>query len=57
MFGMEAVKKHMKIIYGGSINSENVGGFINLGNLDGMLVGGASLDVAGFQKVAQALTK
>lgn len=57
MLGMEAVKKHMKIIYGGSINSENVSGFINLDNLDGMLVGGASLNAEEFHKVAKTLIK
>lgn len=57
MFGVEAVKNHMKIIYGGSINSENVDGFIGLDNLDGLLVGGASLDAAEFRKVADVVKK
>lgn len=57
MFGMEVVKKHFKIIYGGSINPGNVGGFINLDNLDGMLVGGASLNPDDFYNVAKAVLK
>jgi len=57
MFGMAVVKKHFKIIYGGSINSENVDGFKNLDNLDGLLVGGASLDAEEFYKVVDAVVK
>jgi triosephosphate isomerase len=57
MFGMEMVKKNFKVIYGGSINSRNVKGFVNLENLDGMLVGGASLDAEEFYIVAEAVTK
>lgn len=55
MFGMTVVNNNFKIIYGGSINSKNVKGFVDLENLDGMLVGGASLDADEFFKVAQAL--
>lgn len=55
MFGEEAVKKNFKIIYGGSINSKNVHSFINLENLDGVLVGGASLDAEEFFNVVSIL--
>jgi triosephosphate isomerase len=55
MFGMSVVNNNFKIIYGGSINSKNVKGFVDLENLDGMLVGGASLDADEFFKVASAL--
>ncbi len=55
MFGMKIVNNNFKIIYGGSINSKNVKGFINLDNLDGLLVGGASLDADEFFKVAKAV--
>lgn len=57
MFGMRIVNNNFRIIYGGSINSKNVKGFINLENLDGMLVGGASLDAEEFYKVAKAVIK
>ncbi len=57
MFGMKIVKNNFKIIYGGSINSKNVKGFVGLENLDGMLVGGASLDVDEFYKVVKAIIK
>ncbi len=55
MFGMKIVNNNFKIIYGGSITSKNVKGFIHLDNLDGLLVGGASLDPDEFFKVAKAV--
>ena len=55
MFGMNVVNKNFKIIYGGSINPGNVSGFIDLENLDGMLVGGASLDAEEFYKVIKTV--
>lgn len=57
MFGMKIVNNNFKVIYGGSINSHNVKGFADLENLDGLLVGGASLDAEEFFKVAKAITK
>jgi len=57
MFGMKIVNNNFKIIYGGSINSKNVKGFADLDNLDGLLVGGASLDVEEFYKVAKVILK
>lgn len=57
MFGMDIAKKNFKIIYGGSINSGNVKNFVNLQNLDGMLVGGASLDADEFFKVVEMVTE
>ena len=56
MFGMKIVNNNFKIIYGGSINSKNVKNFADLENLDGLLVGGASLDAEEFLKVAKAIT-
>ncbi|MEA3398586.1 MAG: triose-phosphate isomerase [Patescibacteria group bacterium] len=55
MYGQKIVKNNFKIIYGGSINSSNVGEFINLENIDGLLVGGASLDANEFYIVANAM--
>jgi triosephosphate isomerase len=57
MFGMKVVNNNFKIIYGGSINSHNVKGFADQDNLDGLLVGGASLNADDFYKVAKAITK
>jgi triosephosphate isomerase (TIM) len=57
MFGMKIVSNNFKVIYGGSINSKNVKGFVGLDNIDGMLVGGASLDADEFFKVAKAISR
>lgn len=56
IFGMQVSDKNFRIIYGGSIDSKNVKKFVNLENLDGLLVGGASLDADEFYKVAKALS-
>ena len=40
-----------KILYGGSVNSSNFGVITKLDNVDGCLVGGASLDINEFNKI------
>ncbi len=55
--GINAVSKNFSIIYGGSINSKNVASFSDLENMDGLLVGGASLKADEFFKVAKEITK
>ena len=57
MFGMQVNNKNFRIIYGASINSKNVKSFANLENMDGLLVGGASLKVEEFYKIAKEITK
>ena len=42
-----------RILYGGSVKANNIAGFMRQPNLDGALVGGASLDVAEFASIAQ----
>lgn len=55
MFGIERVKNNFRVIYGGSISSKNAADFSKLDNLDGLLVGGASLDADEFYKVASII--
>lgn len=55
LFGAKISNQSFRIIYGGSISSKNVADFVNLDNLDGLLVGGASLDAEEFYKVAEAI--
>ncbi|MEA3463754.1 MAG: triose-phosphate isomerase [Patescibacteria group bacterium] len=57
IFGVKIVNNNFRIIYGGSINSKNVKDFANIENLDGLLVGGASLDADEFYKVAKVILK
>lgn len=42
-----------RILYGGSVKAANIAGFMRQKDLDGALVGGASLDVAEFSSIAQ----
>lgn len=51
----EKAAERVKIIYGGSANSKNTRIFIKEGGMDGLLVGGASLNAAEFVKIAQAV--
>ncbi len=51
LFG-EEVSKRIPILYGGSVNLENVSSIIQLMNVDGILVGGASLDARTFASIA-----
>lgn len=47
-------RKHgndLQILYGGSVNSQNVAGFLNEQNINGVLVGNASLDAEEFIKI------
>jgi triosephosphate isomerase len=43
-----------RILYGGSVKADNAEGLLGQDDIDGALVGGASLDAAGFAKIAEA---
>lgn len=43
--------KDLRVLYGGSVKSSNAGEFINHEGIDGVLVGGASLDPEEFVKI------
>lgn len=47
----EVVLRDSPILYGGSVNSKNAAGFGNRPEIDGLLVGGASLRAADFVKI------
>ena len=40
-----------RILYGGSVKSSNIGGLMRQEDVDGALVGGASLDPSEFAKI------
>lgn len=46
--------KEVPILYGGSVKPENAGTLVHIPHVDGFLIGGASLDVASFLKIASA---
>lgn len=54
LFGEKKVNNNFRIIYGGSVNRQNANQFNNLENMDGLLVGGASLDCDNFYKITTA---
>ena len=41
------------VLYGGSVNAENVSDFVDMSDIDGALVGGASLDPVGFIELTE----
>lgn len=43
-----------RILYGGSVKADNAEGLLGQADVDGALVGGASLDAAGFGKIIEA---
>lgn len=45
--------KDIEVLYGGSVTSKNVKGFIIQDHINGVLVGGASLDPEGFIRIIQ----
>ncbi|MCL6637487.1 MAG: triose-phosphate isomerase [Alicyclobacillus sp.] len=51
-----AAAARVRILYGGSVNADNLGGFVAQPDLDGALVGGASLDPTSFLQMAHVLT-
>jgi len=42
------------ILYGGSVNPGNAAGLLAADDIDGLLVGGASVEAASWLKIAQA---
>ena len=46
-----SVAEEIRILYGGSVNSGNISGLMAQPDIDGALVGGASLDVEEFVKI------
>lgn len=50
--GGETVAKEMRILYGGSVKPENVADIVGQPDVDGGLVGGASLDGEAFAKLS-----
>jgi triosephosphate isomerase len=55
IFPVDIVEKHFQIIYGGSIDSKNIKDFVDRENIEGVLVGGASLRAEEFVKMIKAI--
>jgi triosephosphate isomerase (TIM) len=50
----EELAQQTRILYGGSVKADNADGLLSQADIDGALVGGASLDAAGFAKIVEA---
>jgi triosephosphate isomerase len=46
-----ALSASIRILYGGSVKPENIAGLMSMPDIDGALVGGASLDAESFSKI------
>jgi triosephosphate isomerase len=55
LFPVDVVEQHFDIIYGGSIDSTNIKSFVDQENIDGVLVGGASLKADEFVKMIKEI--
>jgi len=49
--------QNKKVIYGGSVNSKNIVSYIQYPEIDGALVGGASLKINEFQKIINEVSQ
>ncbi len=47
----DGVSENMPILYGGSVKPDNIAGLYKMKNIDGVLVGGASLEAESFLKI------
>ncbi len=50
----KAAAEHVRVLYGGSVNADNAGELLALPDIDGALVGGASLDAETFASIVAA---
>lgn len=51
------IAKNIRVLYGGSVKPDNFEGLIRQKDIDGALVGGASLDAEGFAKIVKAASE
>ena len=52
----EAIASTMRILYGGSAKPDNAGDLVGQPDVDGLLVGGASLDAESFAAMIEAVS-
>lgn len=49
----ERAARHVRVLYGGSVDSHNVKAYLDIPNCDGVLVGGASLNAHTFSSIVE----
>ncbi|MDA2935894.1 triose-phosphate isomerase [Patescibacteria group bacterium AH-259-L05] len=55
LFPLDVVKNNIRVVYGGSVDHDNVKSFVDQDTVDGALVGGASLKAKEFIKICEAI--
>jgi triosephosphate isomerase len=50
----QGMSRELRILYGGSVKPDNATEIVGLDNVDGVLVGGASLQAESFSRIARA---
>ena len=50
----ENISKNIRILYGGSVNPKNANEIFSLNDVDGGLIGGASLNFSDFNSIVKA---
>ncbi|MFH1046751.1 MAG: triose-phosphate isomerase [Patescibacteria group bacterium] len=56
MFPGDVVEKNCFVVYGGSVDSKNIGDFLSIPIIEGALVGGASLKADEFVRMTEVIT-
>lgn len=56
LYGKES-SKAIQVLYGGSVKSDSAADYLSIPGVDGLLVGGASLDPAGFTEIIEKAHK
>lgn len=56
LYGTKAAEQ-LPILYGGSVTADSAGGYLNLPGIDGLLMGGASLDAYAFSEITEKAHK
>ena len=54
---MKILAKRCRILYGGSVNGQNAAEYFQMADIDGALVGGASLKAPDFLSIVKAAIK
>ena len=53
----DEIADSIRVLYGGSVKAKNADEFLNFDDIDGALVGGASLDVDQFVRINQVFSR
>ncbi len=55
-FGVD-IGSRVRILYGGSVNTDNIGGLVDMDNINGALIGGVSLDLDKFIRIITLISQ